>query len=102
MWQQENQRLVINKLSEILEATDTSYAEKLTAMFDEAGRIFVSGAGRSKLVGSFLGMRLMHSGYDVAMVGQIITPSIKKGDLLIVIPGSSISCNTSLPSSLIS
>jgi len=61
MWQEENQRLIIDKLSEMLSATNTTYAEKLTAMFDEARRIFISGAGRSKLVGNFLGMRLMHN-----------------------------------------
>ena len=88
MWQQENQRLVVDKISEILDATDTTYAEKMTAMFDDARRIFISGAGRSKLVGNFLGMRLMHSGYDVSMVGEIVTPSIKNGDLLIIISGS--------------
>ena len=77
MWQEENQNLVIGKLSEILSATDKTYAEQLTALFDQAGRIFISGAGRSRLVGSFLGMRLMHCGYDVAMVGEIVTPSIQ-------------------------
>ena len=88
MWQQENQKLVINKISEILDATDLAYAEQMTEMFDGARRIFISGAGRSKLVGNFLGMRLMHSGYDVSMVGEIVTPSIKDGDLLIIISGS--------------
>ncbi|WP_255556640.1 SIS domain-containing protein [Methylococcus sp. Mc7] len=33
-------------------------------------------------------MRLMHGGYDVFVVGEIVTPSIRKGDLLIVISGS--------------
>ncbi len=88
MWQQENQKLVVNKISEILDATDLSYAEEMTGMFDSAKRIFISGAGRSKLVGNFLGMRLMHSGYDVSMVGEIVTPSIREGDLLIIISGS--------------
>ena len=88
MWQEENQNLVISKLSEMLSATDKTYAEQLTTLFDQAGRIFISGAGRSRLFGSFLGMRLMHSGYDIAMVGEIVTPSIKAGDLLIVISGS--------------
>ncbi|MCK5728007.1 MAG: 6-phospho-3-hexuloisomerase [Methylococcales bacterium] len=88
MWQQENQRLIISKISEILDATEETYAEEMTAMFDGAKRIFISGAGRSKLVGNFLGMRLMHSGYDVSMVGEIVTPSIKNGDLLIIISGS--------------
>ena len=30
----------------------------------------------------------MHSGYDVSVVGEIVTPSIKRGDLLIIISGS--------------
>jgi len=88
MWQEANQRLVIDKISEILSATDKTYAEQLTRLFDEAGRIFISGAGRSRLVGNFLGMRLMHSGYNVAIVGEIVTPSVKPGDLLVVISGS--------------
>ena len=88
MWQEQNQGLIVEKISEILDATDNTYAEKMTEMFDGAKRIFISGAGRSKLVGNFLGMRLMHSGYEVAMVGEIVTPSIKAGDLLIVISGS--------------
>ena len=88
MWQQENQRLIVSKISKILDATNDTYAEEITTMLDKSKRIFISGAGRSKLVGNFLGMRLMHSGYDVSMVGEIVTPSIKEGDLLIIISGS--------------
>ncbi|MCL4116906.1 UNVERIFIED_CONTAM: hypothetical protein GTU68_047736 [Idotea baltica] len=55
---------------------------------DKANRIFIAGAGRSKLVGNFLAMRLMHGGYDVSVVGEIVTPAVKTGDLLIVISGS--------------
>ena len=33
-------------------------------------------------------MRLVHGGYDVSVVGEIVTPSIKNGDLLIIISGS--------------
>jgi len=83
-----HQQLIIDKISGILAATDNSYDEKLTAMLDKASRIFVSGAGRSGLIGRFFAMRLMHSGYDVSVVGEIVTPSIKKGDLLIIISGS--------------
>ncbi|WP_027159355.1 6-phospho-3-hexuloisomerase [Methylobacter luteus] len=83
-----HQQLIIDKISGILAATDDSYDEKLTAMLDKASRIFVSGAGRSGLIGRFFAMRLMHSGYDVSVVGEIVTPSIKKGDLLIIISGS--------------
>ncbi len=83
-----HQQLIVDKLTGILVATDDSYDEKLTAMLDKANRIFLAGAGRSKLVGNFFAMRLVHSGYDVSVVGEIVTPSIKEGDLLIIISGS--------------
>jgi len=83
-----HQQLILDKITGILEATEESYDEKLTAMLDEAGRIFIAGAGRSKLVGNFFAMRLVHGGYNVNVVGEIVTPSIKQGDLLIIISGS--------------
>ena len=83
-----HQELILEKITGILEATEESYDEKLTAMLDEAGRIFIAGAGRSKLVGNFFAMRLVHGGYNVNAVGEIVTPSIQQGDLLIVISGS--------------
>ncbi|MGZ8190766.1 MAG: 6-phospho-3-hexuloisomerase [Methylococcaceae bacterium] len=83
-----HQQLIIEKISGILEATDDTYDVKLTSMLDNAKRIFIAGAGRSKLVGNFFAMRLVHGGYDVSVVGEIVTPSIKNGDLLIIISGS--------------
>ncbi len=83
-----HQQLVVDKISSILDATDNTYDVKLTEMLDNAKRIFIAGAGRSKLVGNFFAMRLVHAGYDVSVVGEIVTPSIKHGDLLIIISGS--------------
>ncbi|MEQ1558310.1 MAG: 6-phospho-3-hexuloisomerase [Methyloglobulus sp.] len=83
-----HQKLIIDKISSILSATDKAHDVKLTGMLDSAKRIFIAGAGRSKLVGNFFAMRLVHGGYDVSVVGEIVTPSIKNGDLLIIISGS--------------
>lgn len=83
-----HQQLVVEKISSILEATDNTYDVQLTRLLDDAKRIFIAGAGRSKLVGNFFAMRLVHGGYDVSVVGEIVTPSIKSGDLLIIISGS--------------
>jgi 6-phospho-3-hexuloisomerase len=83
-----HQKLIIDKISSILDATDKSHDVKLTGLLDGARRIFIAGAGRSKLVGNFFAMRLVHGGYDVSVVGEIVTPSIKNGDLLIIISGS--------------
>jgi 6-phospho-3-hexuloisomerase len=83
-----HQQLLLEKISSVLTATDSSYDEKLTQMLDKASRIFVTGAGRSGLVARFFSMRLMHAGYNVYIVGEIVTPSIQNGDLFIVITGS--------------
>jgi 3-hexulose-6-phosphate synthase/6-phospho-3-hexuloisomerase len=83
-----HRHMILDKITSILSATDGSYHAKLTEMLDSASRIFVSGAGRSGLVCKIFAMRLVHSGYDTSVVGEIVTPSIKKGDLLIVISGS--------------
>lgn len=83
-----HQQLIIDKISSILSATNPNYDENLTQMFDKASRIFIAGAGRSGLIAKFFAMRLMHGGYDVYVVGEIVTPSLRRGDLLIVISGS--------------
>jgi 6-phospho 3-hexuloisomerase len=83
-----HQKLIIDKITGVLATTDRTYDENLTKMLDSASRVFVAGAGRSALVARFFAMRLMHGGYNVYVVGEIVTPSIKQGDLLIVISGS--------------
>lgn len=54
----------------------------------EAKRIFVTGEGRSGLMGKAFAMRLMHAGFNVYVIGETITPSIEEGDLLFAISGS--------------
>jgi 3-hexulose-6-phosphate synthase/6-phospho-3-hexuloisomerase len=53
-----------------------------------ARRVFVVGAGRSGLVVKAFAMRLMHLDIDVYVVGETITPSLRKGDILIALSGS--------------
>ena len=83
-----HQELILNKISSVLQATDDSLVDQIVETVDKANRIFITGAGRSGLVSRFFAMRLMHSGYKVYMVGEIVTPSIQAGDLFIVISGS--------------
>jgi 3-hexulose-6-phosphate synthase / 6-phospho-3-hexuloisomerase len=83
-----HRHMILDKISSVLSATNDSYYGQLTDMLDSASRVFVAGAGRSGLVCKFFAMRLVHSGYDANVVGEVVTPSIKNGDLLIVISGS--------------
>lgn len=53
-----------------------------------APRVFVLGAGRSGLALRMTAMRLMHLGLDVHVVGEVTTPAIERGDLLVTASGS--------------
>jgi len=77
-----HRRLILDKIDSILDATDVALDKELTSLVDSASRIFIAGAGRSALVARFFAMRLMHGGYNVFVVGEIVTPSISKDDLL--------------------
>ena len=50
----------------------------------DSGRVFVTGLGRTGLMARGFAMRLMHLGRRVYHVGDVITPSVEKGDLLII------------------
>ena len=50
----------------------------------ESNRVFVTGLGRTGLMARGFAMRLMHLGRRVYHVGDVITPAIRKGDLLII------------------
>ncbi len=59
----------------------TSFVKRLLS----AKRIFIYGSGRSGLVGRAFAIRLLHLGLIVYVIGESITPSIRKGDVVVVI-----------------
>ena len=78
-------------LAEVTDCVSRVSAESLAqaaAMVEAAPRIFVAGSGRSGLCIRALGMRLMHLGKSVYIVGETTTPSITSKDLLILGSGS--------------
>jgi len=83
--------LSIEICEELLDRARSFDDEKLVAIaekIDKANNIFCVGLGRSRLSIMGFAMRLMHMGYNVHLVGDVTTPAIKKGDLLIVGSGS--------------
>ena len=84
----DHQKLILDKIAGILTVTDNSKSAELLNLVDQAGRVFIGGAGRSLLVSRFFAMRLVHAGYTVSMIGEVVTPAIKTGDLLLLVSGS--------------
>lgn len=78
-------------MSELDQAANEIAAEQLdqlAAAILSAGRIFVAGAGRSGLMMRAFAMRLMHLGLEVYVVGETVTRSLGKDDLLLIGSGS--------------
>jgi len=74
--------------NEIDGETTNRFLKLLTSALANKNKILVVGAGRSGLVARAFAMRLMHLGFDVYVVGETITPSVREGDILIAVSGS--------------
>ena len=81
-------REIIDGVATVLSGSDERDVQRLVSIADSAQRIFIAGAGRSALAARFFAMRLMHCGYTVYVVGEIVTPSVAAGDVLVVLSGS--------------
>ena len=80
--------LILAENKQALSKINYQTVEQLAGEIAATAKIFVYGEGRSGLVIRMVAMRLMHLGYQVYVVGETITPSIKAGDLLITCSGS--------------
>jgi len=79
---------VIGEIDQCLRAVSPEQFDAAVEAIDAAGRVFVAGAGRTGLVMRALAMRLMHLGKTVHVVGDVTTPGIREGDLLVIGSGS--------------
>ena len=80
--------MILKELDSTLSAVNEAEVAVAQRMILSAKRVFVTGAGRSGLSLRMAAMRLMHLGLTVHVAGEITTPAIAAGDLLIVASGS--------------
>lgn len=82
---------IAEEVSETLDHVVRDEPLRLTRVADlvaDSPRVFVLGAGRSGLALRMCAMRLMHLGLSVHVVGDVTTPAVGSGDLLLVASGS--------------
>lgn len=79
---------VAEELCRTLGSISFDQQEMLADEILKANRVFVAGAGRSGMMARCFAMRLMHMGLKAYMVGEVVTPSIAAGDLLVIASGS--------------
>jgi 6-phospho-3-hexuloisomerase len=77
----------LNEIRAVLEADAAAEVDRLCDELLKARRIACYGVGREGLMMRALCMRLMHLGLDAHMVGDMTTPALGDGDLLLVSAG---------------
>lgn len=81
-------RVVTREIDASLAEVEEDEARSLVEAITGCERVFVLGAGRSKLVVDGFAMRLTHLGLTAHVAADTTTPAIAPGDLLIVCSGS--------------
>jgi 6-phospho-3-hexuloisomerase len=80
-------RAALNELARVFDRIDETAVERAIEEIARAKRIALYGVGREGLQIKGFCMRLFHLGRQAAMVGDMTTPHIGTGDLLIVSAG---------------
>ena len=78
----------LKELEENVSKIDMEQVNALIRQILSAKKIYVAGAGRSRLMLQAFAMRLMHLGFQAYVVGEIATPAVEEGDLVIMGTGS--------------
>ena len=79
---------IIQELSRSVDLIADEEAEQLVNGILESKKVFVAGAGRSGMMGKSFAMRMMHMGIDAYVLGETVTPTFEKDDILILGTGS--------------
>ncbi|HEV2034677.1 MAG TPA: SIS domain-containing protein [Candidatus Dormibacteraeota bacterium] len=77
----------LDEIRGVLESGAAAEVDKLCDELLKAHRIACYGVGREGLMMRALSMRLMHLGLDAHVVGDMTTPPLREGDLLVVSAG---------------
>lgn len=79
--------LALQELSAVFDRIDERAVDAAVEVMGDAARIALYGVGREGLQIKGLAMRLFHLGLKASVVGDMTTPPVGKGDLLIVSAG---------------
>ncbi|MEC0329572.1 6-phospho-3-hexuloisomerase [Paenibacillus macerans] len=79
---------IIEELQHSVSFIQEAEADRLVDRLLQADKVFVAGAGRSGLMAKSFAMRLMQMGHNAYVVGETVTPSIGKNDVLVIGSGS--------------
>lgn len=76
---------LLNECGKALRNVGPAEREHLSGLITSAKRIFIFGVGRSGLIAQTFAVRLVQLGFRVNFIGDMTTPIIAKGDLIILV-----------------
>jgi 6-phospho 3-hexuloisomerase len=82
-----SQRYIAEHVSTALERLDPAKVRRAVEVLSGAPEIFVYGAGRSGIIGRAFAMRLVQTGLTAYVIGESVTPIVKKGDVVFILSG---------------
>lgn len=81
-------REIVENIGSSFERIDTSKINSALDAILASDKVLILGKGQSGLMGKVLAMKLAHLGFSSHVVGEVTTPPLKKGDLLVAISQS--------------
>jgi len=79
---------ILMHLNKVYETVDSNVINEAVDKIVKRKRVFVYGAGRSGLVAKCFAQRLMHLCIESYVIGETINPSVKPGDIIVIVSGS--------------
>jgi 6-phospho 3-hexuloisomerase len=81
------ERYIGERVTAALERIDPALIARAVALLTTSPQIFVYGAGRSGIVGRAFAMRLVQAGLRAYVIGESVTPIVRKGDVVVILSG---------------
>jgi len=79
------ERFIGERVTRSLEAIDAKLIRTVVDTLLKAPAIFVYGAGRSGIIGRAFAMRLVQTGLTAYVIGESVTPIVRRGDAVFIL-----------------
>jgi 6-phospho 3-hexuloisomerase len=81
------QRYIAERVTGALDRIDPATISRVVELLARAPATFVYGAGRSGIVGRAFAMRLVQLGLAAYVIGESVTPIVRRGDAVVILSG---------------
>jgi 6-phospho-3-hexuloisomerase len=81
------QRFIAERVTAALDRLDPAAIASAVALLGRSPATFVYGAGRSGIIGRAFAMRLVQIGLTAYVIGESVTPIVRRGDVVFILSG---------------